>query len=72
MQTSENVVEAELSVVSEQSVVSEVATGHVPVHPQEPVVAVPVEVTEQLAQRAVHMCCVWTPRAMQAGAAQSM
>ncbi|WP_315260246.1 DUF6350 family protein [Rothia mucilaginosa] len=36
----------------EQSVVSEVATGHVPVHPQEPVVAVPVEVTEQLAQRA--------------------
>lgn len=48
----ENVVEAELSVVSEQSVVSEVATGHVPVHPQEPVVAVPVEATEQLAQRA--------------------
>lgn len=45
-QDSENVVEAE------QSVVSEVATGHVPVHPQEPVVAVPVEVTEQLAQRA--------------------
>ena len=38
--------------MSEQSVVSEVATGHVPVHPQEPVVAVPVEVTEQLAQRA--------------------
>lgn len=37
---------------SEQSVVSEVATGHVPVHPQEPVVAVPVEATEQLAQRA--------------------
>ena len=36
----------------EQSVVSEVATGHVPVHPQEPVVAVPVEATEQLAQRA--------------------
>ena len=36
----------------EQSVVSEVATGHVPVHPQEPVVAVPVETTEQLAQRA--------------------
>ena len=35
-----------------QSVVPEVATGHVPVHPQEPVVAVPVEVTEQLAQRA--------------------
>ena len=28
------------------------ATGHVPVHPQEPVVAVPVEATEQLAQRA--------------------
>lgn len=63
-ETSENVVEAELSVVSEQSiaaeqavaseqsVVSEVATGHVPVHPQEPVVAVPVEATEQLAQRA--------------------
>ena len=45
-QTSENVVEAELSVASE------VATGHVPVHPQEPVVAVPVETTEQLAQRA--------------------
>ena len=45
-QTSENVVEAELSVASE------VATGHVPVHPQEPVVAVPVEATEQLAQRA--------------------
>ena len=36
----------------EQSVVSEVVTGHVPVHPQEPVVAVPVEATEQLAQRA--------------------
>lgn len=36
----------------EPSVVSEVATGHVPVHPQEPVVAVPVEATEQLAQRA--------------------
>lgn len=36
----------------EQSGVSEVATGHVPVHPQEPVVAVPVEATEQLAQRA--------------------
>ncbi len=36
----------------EQSVVTEVATGHVPVHPQEPVVAVPVEATEQLAQRA--------------------
>lgn len=45
-QTSENVAEPE------QSVVSEVATGHVPVHPQEPVVAVPVEATEQLAQRA--------------------
>lgn len=45
-QDSENVVEVE------QSVVSEVATGHVPVHPQEPVVAVPVEATEQLAQRA--------------------
>ena len=51
-QDSENVVEAEQSVASEQSVVSEVATGHVPVHPQEPVVAVPVEATEQLAQRA--------------------
>ena len=63
-QASENVVEAELSVVSEQSVAAEqavaseqpavpdVATGHVPVHPQEPVVAVPVEATEQLAQRA--------------------
>ena len=51
-QDSENVVEAEQSVASEQSVVSEVATGHVPVHPQEPVVAVPVEVAEQLAQRA--------------------
>ena len=37
---------------SERSVVHEVATGHVPVHPQEPVVAVPVEATEQLAQRA--------------------
>ena len=45
-QTSENVAEPK------QSVVSEVATGHVPVHPQEPVVAVPVEATEQLAQRA--------------------
>ena len=51
-QDSENVVEAEQSVASERSVVSEVATGHVPVHPQEPVVAVPVEATEQLAQRA--------------------
>lgn len=51
-QDSENVVEAEQSVASEQSVVSEVTTGHVPVHPQEPVVAVPVEATEQLAQRA--------------------
>ncbi|WP_314681211.1 DUF6350 family protein [Rothia mucilaginosa] len=51
-QDSENVAEPEQSVASEQSVVSEVATGHVPVHPQEPVVAVPVEVTEQLAQRA--------------------
>lgn len=51
-QDSENVVEAEQSVASEQSVVSEVATGHAPVHPQEPVVAVPVEATEQLAQRA--------------------
>lgn len=51
-QTSENVAEPEQSVASEQSVVSEVATGHVPVHPQEPVVAVPVEATEQLAQRA--------------------
>ena len=48
----ENVVEADLSVASGQSVVSEVATGHVPVHPQEPVVAVPVEATEQLTQRA--------------------
>lgn len=45
-QTSEHVAEPE------QSVVSEVATGHVPVHLQEPVVAVPVEATEQLAQRA--------------------
>ncbi|WP_455112918.1 cell division protein PerM [Rothia mucilaginosa] len=51
-QTSEHVAEPEQSVASEQSVVSEVATGHVPVHPQEPVVAVPVEATEQLAQRA--------------------
>lgn len=51
-QDSENVVEAEQSVASERSVVHEVATGHVPVHPQEPVVAVPVEATEQLAQRA--------------------
>ena len=51
-EASENVAEAELSVASGQSVVSEVATGHVPVHPQEPVVAVPVETTEQLAQRA--------------------
>ena len=57
-EASENVAEAELSVASgqpvasEQSVVSEVATGHVPVRPQEPVVAVPVEATEQLAQRA--------------------
>lgn len=51
-QVSENVAEPELSVASEQSVVSEVTTGHVPVHPQEPVVAVPVEATEQLAQRA--------------------
>ena len=45
-EASENVAEPE------QPVVSEVATGHVPVHPQEPVVAVPVEATEQLAQRA--------------------
>ena len=45
-QASEHVAEPE------QSVVHEVATGHVPVHPQEPVVAVPVEATEQLAQRA--------------------
>ena len=51
-EASENIVEPEHAVVSEQSVVSEVTTGHVPVHPQEPVVAVPVEVTEQLAQRA--------------------
>ena len=36
----------------EQSLVSEVVTGHASVHPQEPVVAVPVEATEQLAQRA--------------------
>lgn len=45
-QASEHVAEPE------QSVVHEVATGHVPVYPQEPVVAVPVEATEQLAQRA--------------------
>ncbi len=45
-QTSENVAEPE------QSAVPDVATGHVPVHPLEPVVAVPVEATEQLAQRA--------------------
>lgn len=45
-QTSENVAEPE------QSAVPDVATGHVPVHPQEPVVAFPVEATEQLAQRA--------------------
>lgn len=51
-EASENIVEPEHAAVSEQSVVSEVATGHVPVHPQEPVVAVPVEATEQLAQRA--------------------
>lgn len=51
-QASEHVAEPERSVASEQSAVSEVATGHVPVHPQEPVVAVPVETTEQLAQRA--------------------
>ena len=51
-QASEHVAEPERSVASEQSVVSEVATGHVPVHPQEPVVAVPVETAEQLAQRA--------------------
>lgn len=51
-QASEHVAEPERSVASEQPVVSEVATGHVPVHPQEPVVAVPVEATEQLAQRA--------------------
>ena len=51
-QASEHVAEPERSVASEQSVVSEVVTGHVPVHPQEPVVAVPVEATEQLAQRA--------------------
>lgn len=51
-QTSKNVAKPEPSVVSEKSAVSEVATGQVPVHPQEPVVAVPVEVTEQLAQRA--------------------
>ena len=51
-QISKNVAKPEQSVVSEQSAVSEMATGHVPVHPQEPVVAVPVEATEQLAQRA--------------------
>ena len=51
-EASEYVVEPEQSVASGQSVVSEVVTGHVPVHPQEPVVAGPVEVTEQLAQRA--------------------
>ena len=51
-EASEYVVEPEQSVASGQSVVSEVVTGHVPVHPQEPVVAVPVEATEQLAQRA--------------------
>ena len=45
-QTSRNLAEPE------QSEVPDVATGHVPVHPQEPVVAVPVEATEQLAQRA--------------------
>ena len=45
-EASENVAEPE------QSAVPDVATGHVPVHPQEPVVAVPVEATEQLAQRA--------------------
>lgn len=45
-QTSKNLAEPE------QSEVPDVATGHVPVHPQEPVVAVPVEATEQLAQRA--------------------
>ena len=44
--------EADQSVAPEKPVVPEVATGHVPVHPQEPVVAVPVEATEQLAQRA--------------------
>ena len=44
--------EAVQSVAPEKPVVPEVATGHVPVHPQEPVVAVPVEATEQLAQRA--------------------
>ena len=51
-EASENVADPEQSVAPEQSVVSEVATGHVPVHPQEPLVAVPVEATEQLAQRA--------------------
>ncbi|MFW7404186.1 MAG: DUF6350 family protein [Rothia mucilaginosa] len=51
-EASENVADPEQSVAPEQSVVSEVATGHVPVHSQEPVVAVPVEATEQLAQRA--------------------
>lgn len=43
---------AERETEADQSVAFEVATGHVPVHPQEPVVAVPVEATEQLAQRA--------------------
>ena len=57
-EASENVAEPEQSVASEQSMASgqsavpDVTTGHVPVHPQEPVVAVPVEATEQLAQRA--------------------
>lgn len=51
-EASENATAPNQSVASEQSVVPEVATGHVPVHPQEPVVAVPVEATEQLAQRA--------------------
>ena len=44
--------EADQSVAPEKPVVPEVATGHVPVHPQEPLVAVPVEAIEQLAQRA--------------------
>lgn len=51
-EVSENATAPEQPVASEQPVVAEVATGHVPVHPQEPVVAVPVEATEQLAQRA--------------------
>lgn len=51
-EAAEREAEADQSVAPEKPVVPEVATGHVPVHPQEPVVAVPVEATEQLAQRA--------------------